>query len=75
MKTILGAGVSTAFLISVVAPAGLAVVWLLLNWVHAPDFVLYSAEALMIIPIVMLASLVFKNALSVERDIRDQTEF
>lgn len=54
----------------IIAPVGIAIIWLVLSGLHAPDRIISSAEALLAVPIVILAWIVFKSALQTEREIQ-----
>ena len=69
MKALFGAVVNTTFLVAILAPVSMAIVWLLLNGLHASHTILYSGEALMLVPITIFTVLLFKNALKMEREL------
>jgi ABC-type multidrug transport system permease subunit len=71
MKAVLGALINTSLLVSILAPVGVAVMWLLLTGLHASPKVMISGELLMIIPTLILATMLFKLALQAERGLRD----
>lgn len=71
MKAVLGALINTSLLVSILAPVGVAVMWLLLTGLHASPKVMISGELLMIIPTLILATLLFKTALRAELGLRD----
>lgn len=73
MRAVLGALINTSLLVSILAPVGVAVMWLLLTGLHASPKVMVSGELLMIIPTLVLATLLFKMTLKTERDLQNQT--
>lgn len=73
MKAVLGALINTSLLVSILAPVGVAVIWLLLTGLHASPKVMVSGEILMIIPTLVLATILFKMTLKTERDLQNQT--
>lgn len=73
MKAVFGAIVNTIFLVAILAPVSMTIVWLLMSGLHAPKPILYSGEALMLIPIAIFTGLLFKSALQIERELQDNS--
>ncbi|GHA93515.1 hypothetical protein GCM10009069_15740 [Algimonas arctica] len=73
MKAVFGAIVNTIFLVAILAPVCMTIIWLLMSGLHAPKPILYSGEALMLIPIAIFTRLLFKSALKIERELKGDT--